>query len=1399
MVRRHTPTAAGVCCAAALAALWLAAACTQEVLTPASQGLAETGPVTVEAVFAETVAEARGEGAAETRTTLEGLSPVWMDGDRISFFGASGTNGELTLTAREGGRAVFTGTADLQGPYVAVYPYSADNALKGKNIEIEVPGEQRLAGSVVAPGAMLTVASGTGTDMRFRNVCGLLKLTVSDEGVTAVTVRTQDGSPLAGRVSVNPDSGVIMSVEKGSDQVTLRPEGKTFAPGTYYIAAIPGEKKGITVDLSRTADARKGAKSSGNVLKLARSSAVSLGTFRTTGLEWEYRIGNYADLLAWKDDKAHWDPEGETVRLTGNIDMQDEPWTPLTDSYPGELLGGGHCISHINIQSAASAHLGFFGKGYAKEIHDLVLGSEDGETYDGTSCIISSYNTTSTSSYWSYTAPVTLPGADIYNLTNFIPVTVKAGSNRSSRAGGIAAWVTEKVNITGCVNHGPVTVEAHAITEGSSYKYLAAAGILGGLNTATGEVSLSDCHNYAAVRSTNPGSMGLGGIVGFVYTTIKDLTVDNCTNDGDIELLYTATQNDYFAIGGIVGKPGCPAGGTPNAVRNCVNRGHIYSEAVHQHYVGGIAGRADGVDIAACRNEGTVEINHDKQASTRFQTIGGILGGAQSAGGGNILRDNVNAGTVIMKVASSGHNKTPSSSTTFYGVDAGGIVGLAGSISILEGNRHEGTVRAENGFSATNAAYPATLYAGGIVGFDFGTLERCADNVSTGTVSARTTKATQVPSEVCAGGIAGKIRAATLLSGSGTGSVSAEAADVFGTALAGSVAGYNGGTIITCSYGGTVKGAPADESNIVGGGNQPLSIGEDPGTGGVFSVSETEVVFPGGHFTQTLLRVSTADKPVRLAFEDLDWLKTGSLPAEIPAGRAVTLSLLPRTGNVCETREGILRFSEEGGETKTVRLRQDNLYTPVDGFPARWEIVKGVTYTPGNAAGLRWLNEGVAETVSEPSSPSNAPGTGYISAGSTTGNTLVYSVAPGGTQNISIGNMGEGDYIQFSVPVTTLPAGTDVDFMVTINTNNNKTPKYWLFEYWDAGEWKAQPRYTATEDGKTRYSLDVYDYDSKNHRTYITTFTLSQAISGDFVKMRLRAVGPFNCNGEKLLPTANAFMNFPCTEYRSCEIAAYPGVSAEKTPKKILQLGNSFTYYHGSAFKLKQICRAEGHATDVRINVKGSQEFEHHLDLLPFSQRLVAEGGYDAVILQDGSYFHAEYGAGSASAIQGVTPKYTPEEILALTKRMTAAVKAASPGAEIILESTWSYPYKSLGNFLGFGSYAGFDEMLWKGSTALADEDKDINWLSPIGKAFAKARNEYGFTSAYNYLLYTDNYHPHRYGAYLKACVNYLLLYGQPFGDHPADCDVPPAEAAKLRAAAEAVVLGPGRETYHIR
>lgn len=1335
------------------------------------------GPLSVEASFAE-------------YSFIAGF-PGWAEGDAISCFGAGGTHAKLTVKSITGAKATLEGEGDSLGPYTAIYPYSADNTLGSGVITTTVPQDQQISSGPIDRQAFPAVAKADGKALSFKNICGLISFEIADEGITGILVQSTSGTPLSGKICVNPATGEITKTEDSSDQIQLKPAGSSFAPGTYFAAILPGSPGELRITLSGGSAIRKAGRTT-QTESITRNGCISAGGLDAANVQWIYELGSYDDLKAWVADRDNWSPSGDTVVLTADINMQDEPWTPLADTYPGVFDGAGHCISHVNIQSSTLASVGFFGKGYAKEVKNLTFGSEDGRTYDGTSCIISGYNTTNSSSYWSYTAPIALPAADITNVTNFIPVAVTRGSNRSSRAGGIAAWATGKVSITGCRNYGPISIEDHAITEGSSYKYVCAGGILGGQNTETSDVTLTDCHNYGKISSTNHCSYGLGGITGLIYSTAKQFTAEGCTNEGDIELLYSATQNDLFAAGGIIGKVACKAGAALPEIRNCVNKGHIHSEAVHQHYVGGIAGRADGVSITGCRNEGSIEIDHSGQASTRFQMIGGILAAAMGDGGSNSLKDNVNTGHISMKVASSGHNKTPSSSSTFYGVNAGGILGMGGNVSALSGNRNQGELNVENAFSASNSAYPATIHAGGILGYDYGSVENFSENEFSGIVSAATTKASSVPSKVYAGGMAGRLKSATIISGNSKGTVQATTADASGLRYAGSVAGYNDGIIVKCDYAGTVNGAPADGSNIVGGGNLPQGQGDGPGEGGTFAVSESDISFPGTGFTRKLMTVSAGSKDVSIALSGLDWLKTESIPATVAAGKSATFNVVPATGNIDEKRSGTMTVSENGGETRTVSVSQGGMYTAVDGFPARWEIDKGVTYTEGNAAGQRWLNEGIAATVASPDMVSSAPGTGYISAGSTTGNKLVYSVAPSGTQNISIGNMGEGDYIQFSVPVTSLPAGTDVDFMLTINTNNNKTPKYWLFEYWDGGSWIAQPRYTASEDGKTQYSFDVYDYDSKNHRTYITTFRLSKAVEGAFVKMRVRAVGKVNCSGAALTPTPNAYMNFPCTTYHACVINAYPGVPAkETTPVKLLQLGNSFTYYNGSAFKLKQICRAEGHATSVRINVKGSQEFAEHLDVLPFSQRVIAEGGYDKAIIQDGSYYHAEYAAGSKSAIQGVTPDYTPEEILLYTMRLSAAIKEKSPGSKVILESVWSYPYKTLGNFLGFGSYENFDAMQWQGSCAIADADPNTDIVSPIGKAFALARSsEYGFTDKYNWLLYTDNYHPNRYGSYLKACVNYLILFGEPFGAHPADCDIPPAEAAKLREIAMKTMFG---------
>ena len=76
--------------------------------------------------------------------------------------------------------------------------------------------------------------------------------------------------------------------------------------------------------------------------------------------------------------------------------------------------------------------------------------------------------------------------------------------------------------------------------------------------------------------------------------------------------------------------------------------------------------------------------------------------------------------------------------------------------------------------------------------------------------------------------------------------------------------------------------------------------------------------------------------------------------------------------------------------------------------------------------------------------------------------------------------------------------------------------------------------------------------------------------------------------------------------------------------------------------------------------------------------------------------------------------------------------------------------------------------------------------VSPIGTAFKDIRNG---SSGIN-LYHTDDYHQGPYGAYLKACVNYLVLYKTRFSAHPADCGLDPAKTAVLRAAAEKAYFG---------
>ena len=562
-----------------------------------------------------------------------------------------------------------------------------------------------------------------------------------------------------------------------------------------------------------------------------------------------------------------------------------------------------------------------------------------------------------------------------------------------------------------------------------------------------------------------------------------------------------------------------------------------------------------------------------------------------------------------------------------------------------------------------------------------------------------------------------------------------------------------------------------------------------------FSISETACDFPATGYASKQVSVCTYDEPVSVSSTGAEWLGC-FIPSEIPAGRTLSMDIVPGSVNICDSRSGSITFTgKQSGLSKTVSISQSRIASPSGcGFPAKWEIYSSVygTSAAPTAAGKMWMQNGYATATNS----SSVSGTAYLVAASTKGNPLLtHTLNSDGC--LAVGGMDEGDYIEFCAPVEESPAGTDYDLMITVNANNKSLPKYWLLEYWDGGEWKqgAAP-YTAAEDPSLRYSCTILRPSSSCYRTLVLSFTLQEAVRNGFVRVRLRAVGKINGSGTRLTPSADALLYFAPMTYEAVHFISYAGAPAVKDTKKILVLGNSFTYYFGSAFMLKEIARREGHQLDMKVSLKGSNHFYNHLYNIDYSIEAVQEGGYDFAMLQDGTYFAAEYGLGDASAISGGAA-YTPEQVLQYTKEMTSAIKASSPAVKTMYEICKSSPTK-LGDYNGFGSYASFDERQLGGAFALAGADPNINWLNPVGVAAKNARDSYGFTSSYNYLNYTDNFHPSRECQYLKACCTYMRMYAEDLTDSAATCGISGSDAAKLRRAASDAALK-DRNKYIIR
>lgn len=521
-------------------------------------------------------------------------------------------------------------------------------------------------------------------------------------------------------------------------------------------------------------------------------------------------------------------------------------------------------------------------------------------------------------------------------------------------------------------------------------------------------------------------------------------------------------------------------------------------------------------------------------------------------------------------------------------------------------------------------------------------------------------------------------------------------------------------------------------------------------------LSSTEAHFNADRNDRYPFFVTTYNEDVLVSC-DADWLviegaEQGFIPALTENARIV---VGPKTPNTAFSKlEANLSFrGKDSGKLVTATVTQDAARVCY-GFPARWEYVSSDT-AEWPKLKLAYANAGSGKDAayfhvvsvggSEPSYSSNFSGPAY-------------------------GNMGKDDYVEYCVPVTSLEAGTRIDFYTSVEATGDYSPKYWIFEYWDEGRWNKVPDQNGdlkTADDGTVYSYYMKYFDSYQIRSFLQSFTLKDKVENDYVRMRCRVAG-----NTKAYPSGYVFMRQ--MYLIGCVIEAHQPSSspAVRDITKLGVLGNSFTYCYSTFWMLKSIARSQGHELVVRANIKGSQTFGNHLSL-EYSRNVYEEDGYDYVLIQDQSTQAAVY----------MSDPSAHADIAENTQALASKFKEKSPDAKVILEATWSYPMTD-NSFAGYNSYEEFDRLLQTGTDAIAAKSPAVDMVSPIGKAFAAAREQ-----GINMYRTSDKKHQSREGAYLKSCVNYLMIFGEPFSGEVENCGVSDAVAAKLRAIAEAAVL----------
>ncbi|MBE6216328.1 MAG: hypothetical protein E7123_08905 [Bacteroidales bacterium] len=572
-----------------------------------------------------------------TKSTLVGLTPTWVEGDKIFVSG----NKDAVCTFVEDNKFQTEEDVTIDGPFYAIYPAAEGHTVDAGVFTATVPSLQKIDVAKkqnVAQGALVAAAYSETQELSFRNAVGLVKINIARNDIMAVKIEgLGENEFVAGQFTMklngDEEPEIALVEDTGVKSVTLNTVENygMFTPGEYYAAVLPCNLSGIKVTFSRktfTYDENGEVTGTGSetisvqkqsAAEIKRNSGADLGTFFT------YEISTAADLLAWNKANAKW-TVWDVVTLKDNINcsaIESKDWTP--NEFKGVFDGNGKTIDNLVIKKAGTS--AFFSKLTGAVVKDLTFGS--GCSFVSTATEVSSPAEGSNHNYAASLAGAVREHTSISNVVNRGTVKIEGDATSGTGGyylGGICAYniaLGAAGEMKNCKNYGDITFAAKP----NGHVYV--AGVSGSIAT-NNVLTLTGCENHGKVQFTGENTAGKDINLGGITAIANKVTFTSCANLGAVESNVAGTNSGLTNIGGFVGVMNNACG----TISDCVNgsetdntKGAVTNNAASSKVVriGGFVGSvySKKIDVAGFKNYGTIT---NAGAVTAWTAIGGVAG-----------------------------------------------------------------------------------------------------------------------------------------------------------------------------------------------------------------------------------------------------------------------------------------------------------------------------------------------------------------------------------------------------------------------------------------------------------------------------------------------------------------------------------------------------------------------------------------------------------------------------------------------------------------------------------------------------------------------------------------------------------------------------------------------------